>query len=267
MAPAPSERGSRPGAPDLATLFEALPAAVLVVDGMGTVTWCTEAAAAMVGRSAGELWGRSVLEFVTPESAWAYAAAVALAADYADVVMGPMRVALRADGGDDREIDLWATNRLDDPTVAGIVCLLQEQTTASGLTDAVALVSEGAPLADVVARVERAMAGHPVVAEATVRLATARAGVPALDAVVERVARSGVRELFGDAAALAEAGLPDDVAALWVEPIPGATGADAAALVLRRRRPGNPSPNQLRSIVQGAAIVDVARRMAREESS
>lgn len=271
MSPVERPR-SAPVGPDvyLGALVESLPAAVFVLDGMGTITFCTRGAAALVGLSAPSLIGRSVLEFVSAESAWAYAASVALATDYPDVPMGPLRVGFLDVHGDTHDADLWASNRLADPVVGGIVCLVSEQTTASGLAEAVAAVAEGTPVDEVVARVERAMAGHPVVAEATIVVAGETPADPALVRVVEQVGRTGVRELFGDREAIAQLGLAsvaDHVRALWVEPVPGPAGAPPTALVLWRRRPGNPSPNQLRSIFQGAAIIEIVRRLAVDRAS
>ena len=99
------------------------------------------------------------------ETAWAYAAAVAMAGDHPDVVMGPMRVTIVVGDGRVKAADLWATNRLDDPVVKGIVCLLTPETTAVGLADAVNAVANDADLPTVAARVVRAMQGHPTVAE------------------------------------------------------------------------------------------------------
>lgn len=264
MSPVERARAQRP-APDvyLGALVEALPAEVFVLDGMGTITFSSGGAARMVGITPTALVGRSVLEFVSAESAWAYAASVALATDYPDVPMGPMRVAFRDVHGETHDADLWATNRLDDPVIGGIVCLVSEQTVASGLADAMAAVAEGSPAGEVVARVERAMAGHPVVADAALALVGDPDLAPPIAAIVTRVSRSGVRELYGDAEGLAQAGLGDvavGLGAIWFEPIPGA--GRGAVLVLRRRRAGNPSPNQLRSIFQGAAIIEIVRRLA-----
>lgn len=156
------------GDPDFATrLFSALPGAAFVIDGVGTIRYATEPAAALVGLAVADLTGRSVLDFVDDQTAWAYAAAVAMATDYPSTSMGPLRVTFIGDHGT-RSADLWATNHLDDPAIEGIVCLLTEETTAVGLGEAIESVAVGSDLGTVTARVTRAMRGQPVSAQAAV---------------------------------------------------------------------------------------------------
>jgi hypothetical protein len=107
------------------------------------------------------------LDFVDDQTAWAYAAAVAMATDYPSTSMGPLRVTFIGDHGT-RSADLWATNHLDDPAIEGIVCLLTEETAAVGLGEAIESVAVGSDLATVTARVTRAMRGQPVSAHAAV---------------------------------------------------------------------------------------------------
>ncbi len=155
------------GDPDfLRALVESLPAAAFVIDTEGNVRFATRAAAELVECAPDALVGRSVLEFVDEDTAWAYAAAVAMAGDHPNVVMGPMRIIVVAGEGRSKPADLWATNRLDDPEVNGIVCLLTAETTAVGLADAIGAVANDADFPTVATRVVRAMRGHPTVAEA-----------------------------------------------------------------------------------------------------
>ncbi len=263
----------------LAAVLDQLPAATFVIDGIGNVRWGSAPAAALVGDAAADFRGRSVLEFVTPDTAWAYASAVAMASDYPDVMMGPLRIAYLDGSGERRDADLWATNCLDDPLVGGIVCLITEQTASSGMTEAVAALAAGGTPVDVAGLVCRAMRGAPVNADASVlRLrngalttVAASAGAPDLtgdadDEPWATLLATGVRQLYGELdgapAALATAAAAADgasVEAVWVEPILGTGGGPPdAALVLWRRRRGNPSPNQMTSIHGAAAVLTVA---------
>ena len=166
------------GDPDfLRALVESLPAAAFVIDTDGNVQFATRAAADLVECAPDALVGRSVLEFVDEDTAWAYAAAVAMAGDHPNVVMGPMRIIVVAGDGRSKPADLWATNRLDDPDVNGIVCLLTAETTAVGLADAIGAVANDADFPTVATRVVRAMQGHPTVAEA-VLLSAGPSGFP-----------------------------------------------------------------------------------------
>lgn len=269
---------------DLArAVMNALPAATLVIDAVGTVLSASENAAGALELQVDDLVGRSVLDFVDAETAWAYAATVAMATDYPDVIMGPLRITVVAASGTRRNVDLWATNHLDDPAIGGIVCLVTEETSAVGIADAVSSVANGDPFGTVATHVAHAMTGHPVVADAFVvvpdedryRCLTPTALAADLVHVADDDAagaepwraamNSGVRVIHEDLtrlpAVLHEAAEREGYAACWVEPVPGPTDEPAAALVLWRRRAGGPSPNQLHSIHQAAAILAVAYRV------
>jgi hypothetical protein len=263
-------------------LLNALPAATFLIDGLGTVLASSETAAEAVGLEVSELVGRSVLDFVDAETAWVYAATVAMATDYPDVIMGPMRITVVTATGTHRAVDLWATNHLDDPNIGGIVCLVTEETAAAGIADAVSSVATGDPIPTVAGHVADAMRGHPVVADAFVvvpsddsytcitptALAADLVHVADDDAAGAEPWRAaingGTRVIHDDLtrlpAVLHEAAEREGYAACWVEPVPGPSGDPCAALVLWRRRRGGPSPNQLHSIHQGAAILAVAFR-------
>lgn len=258
----------------------ALPASVFVIDAVGTIRSATERAATMVGEDAASLVGRSVLDFVDASTAWVYAASVAMATDYPDVIMGPLRITVVTSSGEHRFADLWATNHLDDPEIEGIVCLVTEETAAAGIAEAVSSVAVGDHPTTVAGHVANAMRGHPVVADAFVvvpnddthtcitptplaRDLTAIDDDDAVGAEPWRAAiNTGTRVIHEDLrrlpSALHEAAEREGYAACWVEPVPGADGEPPAAIVLWRRRAGAPSPNQLRSIHQAAAILAVA---------
>jgi hypothetical protein len=263
-------------------VMNALPAATLVIDAVGTVLSASDNAAGALELEVQDLVGRSVLDFVDAETAWAYAATVAMATDYPDVIMGPLRITVVSASGARRNVDLWATNHLDDPVIGGIVCLVTEETSAVGIADAVSSVANGDPFGTVATHVAHAMTGHPVVADAFVvvprddrytcltptALAADLVDVADDDAAGAEPWRlamnSGVRVIHEDLtrlpAVLHEAAEREGYAACWVEPVPGPTDEPAAALVLWRRRTGGPSPNQLHSIHQAAAILAVAIR-------
>jgi hypothetical protein len=262
------------GQPDFLTaLVEALPAGAFVIDTDGTIRFATRAAADLVDGAPEDLIGHSVLEFVDEDTAWAYAAAVAMAGDYPQMVLGPMRITIVPANGRQRSADLWAMNRLDDPVVQGIVCLLTPETTAVGLAEAVNAVANDASFGTVAARVVRAMQGHPTVADAVLLSAgpsgfrPVAASLDDLPAIREggpwdAALATGIRQL---AESVDE--LPTDLAAdarergfetVWVEPI--GTGAPPArgVLVLWREHAGRPTPNELNAVHQAAAILALA---------
>lgn len=246
-----------------------------MIDAMGRIKYATGPAAALVALSPEEATGRSVLEFVSEESAWAYAATVAMATEYADVRVGPLRVALAPLPGEAeaRPADLWAANCLDDPEIEGIVCLLTAETTSVWLGEAVEAASESASLATIANHVVTAMRGHPVVADAV--LLAPRPDQPGRlmplvstqlnrslfdgDGPWSKTLASGIRsqwEVEDLPATSAHAARLAGYEALWVEPVFRRNASDTVAvLLLWRSRPGGPSPNQLSSIHQGASVL------------
>ena len=262
-------------------LLGALPAAAFVIDEVGMIRFATESAAQAVGLQAETMVGRSVLDFVDAQTSWAYAAAVAMATDYPDVYMGPLRVTFVTPDGD-RTADLWATNQLDNPDIGGIVCLLTEETAANGLSDAIAAIANGGSLDTIMGLVATAMRGQPVAAKAAVvvRVGDRFHVATPTDLPLELFADddawrlacdSGVRVLHGSVDAMpppmAAAARAHGFGAVWVEPVPAVGDfGSMAALVLWRARPGNPSPNELNSYFQAAGILAVAFRLDGDHS-
>ena len=262
------------GDPDfLRALVESLPAAAFVIDTDGNVQFATRAAADLVECAPDDLVGRSVLEFVDEDTAWAYAAAVAMAGDHPNVVMGPMRIIVVAGEGRSKPADLWATNRLDDPDVNGIVCLLTAETTAVGLADAIGAVANDADFPTVATRVVRAMQGHPTVAQAVLlsagpsgfrTVASSRddlpetvAGGPWDDALFVGCSSGG---RHARRATARDRQPPGDAASRRYGSNRSATSAQPprGVLVLWREHPGRPTPNELNAVHQAAAILTLA---------
>lgn len=254
-------------------LVDALPGALLVIDAAGTVRYASGPAAEQVGQRPGDLTGRSVLEFVAPESAWSYASSLALSADYPDTIMGPLRITFLDHLGRERRADVWATNHLDDPDIGGIVCFLTEESAATGMTDAVTAIA-GGHRREALHRIVEAMRGHPVVARAVLLVAGVDGAVPFDDTDLPPSlagrgpgpwddALAGSRVLAEDLSrldpALREAAAGVGFAAVWAEPVrlPGRTDP-LAALVLWRSRPGIPSPNQLAVLFEAASLAALA---------
>lgn len=254
----------------------AMPGGIFVVDGMGMVSFASRVAADTVAATPEEVVGTSVLQWVSEDTAWAYAAAIAMADDYADVIIGPLRVTLRTQDGRDRYADLWAENHLEDPEIAGIVCLLTAETAAVWLGDAIESLAKGADRAEVAAHVVTAMRGHPVTSDAVLldlsgpepAILGATTVPHELVAGTEgpwwRAEASGVRSLDADLSTLSEparaAAEAAGYRAVWAEPVPTDDGS-SVVLVLWRRSGGNPSPNELNSMFQGASILSLAWRV------
>lgn len=277
---------STPGGRDLtffSHLLSTLPAALVVVDAVGTVSFASGQAVDLIGYEAEDLIGKSVLEFVSAETAWAYAAAVAMATDYEDVLMGPLHISLLHQSGEEIQAELWAANRLDDPELEGITCVITPMSTAVHLSEVATKVAQDEPIEVIATGVSWAMRGHPVTAPAAVFVpdgsgfdvlghATLPAEVIELlgrgpTQVLDEAFESGVRHLHGDLGELdavtAEGLRAAGYHALWVEPVavPG-TRTDALVVVCRTQ-PGNPSPNELSRLFEGASMLALAYRLDR----
>ena len=267
-------------APGPLQILNALPASVLVLDSVGTVLYATEQAAGLVGATVDDFVGSSVLEYVTEDFAWAYAASVAMAGDYSGVVMGPLRIAFKGPGGEIRNADLWAENRFDDPEIGGIVCLITHESAAVSLGEAVEAFAVNGSVEEITRHVVRAMRGAPVMGDAvlievgdhTCRI-VGETEVPA-DCIADdgpwrtaidldtRQLHPDLTQLQPATAAAAEAA---GYEAVWCEPVQLGELTAPLALVVWRRRPANPSPNQLSHVHQGASII--AASWARVASS
>ena len=277
---------SSPGGRDLtflSHLLTTLPAALVVVDAMGTVSFASGQALELTGRGADALIGHSVLEFVSAETAWAYAAAVAMATDYDDVLMGPLHISLLHASGEEIQAELWAANRLDDPELEGITCVITPMSTAVHLTEVASKVTQDEPLDVIASGIAAAMRGHPVTADAVVLVRDGDGyvplGRPTITAelvnllghgpttVLDEVHTNGVRQLHGDPAELdevtADALRAGGYQALWVEPVAVPGTKTDALLVVCRRHPGNPSPNELTRVYEGASLLALAYRLDR----
>lgn len=292
----PRSSGSGPGAMTFAderfghlrapwwALLNALPAAIFVLDQVGSILFATEQAAALVGHRPSEVVGESVLSFVDPGDAWSYAGAVAMVDEYPDVVMGPLAVSFVRSDGSVQSAEVWSTNRLDDPRIGGIVCMVSVETSASTVAEAVSAVAERESLAVVADRVVTAMRGLPVAAEASV-IWSAESGVGGEEVLAgddlgharcssdvatpwTKAMSTGERQIHADLAALpphiSAAASRAGYAAVWVEPVQAPEPGRGAALVLWRRRPGPPSPNQLRMVGHGASVLSVALSLGLE---
>jgi hypothetical protein len=267
-------------------LLRSLPGAVFVIDGVGTILHASAGAAALVEQEPDALVGTSVLDFVDAEAAWSYASAVAMATDFPNTYMGPMRVSLTSPSGINHTVDLWATNQFDDPAIGGIVCLITEETAAMGMSEAIDAIAGDQPLSEVAGLVARSMRGHPVRSDAVVIEAIedrfrVMGDTPVPRPIVDLIEKwvdddatepwraaiaSGTRVLHGDLgrspAALRDAASAAGYQALWIEPLWPEQGRSPAVLAVWRDRTGDPSPNSINTMHKAAGLLAVAFRLS-----
>ena len=110
---------------DAAALARAVPDAVVILDGDGRLQWGNDAAEGLFGVRSEAMAGVSALEFVHPEDAGV--ALASLTSVQNKVVGTPVEIRVRAHDGW-RLVEVVGANRLEDPTVGGIVLSLRDLT-------------------------------------------------------------------------------------------------------------------------------------------
>ena len=119
----------------LEAVFDAAPRVIGVIDASGVILWCNPAATALVGIPYDELPGHNVIDFVIEEDA----PLVAETIDYlltTTRAFRPMEFRFRRADGTLGVLEVAGANRLDHPTVRGIVVQLHD-VTERRLTDEV----------------------------------------------------------------------------------------------------------------------------------
>jgi PAS domain S-box-containing protein len=108
-------------------LVDMVPDVVAVVDAGGVLIYANAAAEAILGYDPKAEVGRSMFEFVHPDDVDSVTAAI-LETVATPGVHSPTTFRIRSAGGDWRHLETTATNRLDDPLVAGIVVSARDVT-------------------------------------------------------------------------------------------------------------------------------------------
>jgi diguanylate cyclase (GGDEF)-like protein/PAS domain S-box-containing protein len=107
-------------------LVETISDMVAVVNAEGTILWANEASERVLGHDRRAKVGSRVLDLVHPDDA--RRAARGLARLAAGPTRAPLRLRVRADDGTWREVEVLATNLLDEPAVRGIVLIARDIT-------------------------------------------------------------------------------------------------------------------------------------------
>ncbi len=260
---------------DPALILERMPVGVALVDAVGAIKAVNERLLEMVGWSAWEVVGRSILEFVIDEDLEFAADSLTAGLAYTDMVMGPVRIRYRDATGKARFTEFWARNCLDVPGLEGYVVTISEESVVEQLTEAVGSIAQGASLTATLAHIAAAMGAHPVQAAAAVlvvrpsgvevvgewpggvELATPVPGSRFWSSVQEGRAAEFDR-LNGLPPALQEAAVVAGFGAVWLRPIPTGDENVCAALVVWRERVHPPSPNQQARMREAAASAGLA---------
>jgi diguanylate cyclase (GGDEF)-like protein/PAS domain S-box-containing protein len=160
---------ARPGASGSVfaeALLAALPAAVAVVEGDGTVRYASAGVRGLVGLEPEELVGLSFFRFLEPAEAEAIRSLLAYARlAPPETVMGPTRVPYRHPDGSQRLAEVWSCNRTGDPAIGGVLALFLYESAHDYFDQVLDVVAQGQELDLALSLLARALRGHPVLAE------------------------------------------------------------------------------------------------------
>jgi diguanylate cyclase (GGDEF)-like protein/PAS domain S-box-containing protein len=241
----------------LERLVDGAPVAMVVVDEIGTIEFCSEASARLFGYSAPEAVGTNILDYIDAEWNPLALESIATALD-ADGLRLPMLFRIKHADGSRRVVEVTANSQTSDPVVRGMAAYLRpwdEQATVDEIIEALA---GDEPLESKLELFVKLMAGETLDADGSVlyrpvdghftrhiaspSLSPALAGDIEVDAGNEtpwqRVLASGTEQLVATRdlpLPLRLAALAQGYAACWAFGVTGADGQVRACLVLWRR--------------------------------
>jgi diguanylate cyclase (GGDEF)-like protein/PAS domain S-box-containing protein len=110
-----------------ATLLDASPDALFVVDARGVITYANRACVEILGWPVDHVVGRNVLDFAHPDDAGLVLSSIATMPETAGLGT-PVEIRTRTTDGEWRWLEIVGRDCLDDPEIAGIVCSARDLT-------------------------------------------------------------------------------------------------------------------------------------------
>lgn len=263
----------------LSRIVDNLPVVVAVIGADGQIGYVSPSVQDLLGLTAAEVEHTSIFDYLHTDDHARLVESLAFASGFESGVMGPQRFRYRAEGRGWGVAETWTQNAIGDPSVGGIVAVIQDRTLGAGLEDAQGGLTAGASTVSLLDGLAVAVQGHPIVASGFFDgpdgpLTTSGLPSELLGGSGERawggVLRSGqplalpdLNELSDGVRTVAES---EGVVALWAYPVEvPRRGRIEAALVLWRRRPGLPSGNQDFFIRQTTRVAALAFERDRYE--
>ena len=109
----------------LGTIIDGAPVIIVVVDGGGTITFCSDASRWMVGWEPEELVGTNILEHLDMTGASDLALDSIGSAFAAHGLRLPMQFSIKTKDGPPRVVEVTANSQMDDPIVQGMVVYIR----------------------------------------------------------------------------------------------------------------------------------------------
>jgi diguanylate cyclase (GGDEF)-like protein/PAS domain S-box-containing protein len=272
-------------APLYERLLESLPAVLCTLDTDGTVTFVAGGVEEFVGMPAESILGRRITEFLRPEDAGGASDIVGIASGLEPgVAMGPLRVVYQHASGYLKVTEVWTVNRLDDPAIGGIECLLLFESAHTRFDDVLASMAEGHPVDQTLPTLAGALSGYPVLSPSMFVESTPSGSIfhvppdtphlpgPGLRGPWDEVFTTGISTKLDDFSTLPpetrEEAERVGFQAVWAYPVYVALEHRlAAVLVVWREQRGLPSFNQRRHIERAVTIASLAcgRRLSEQQ--
>lgn len=147
-------------------VLASLPAALLVVDSNGTITYASGQLNRMGSRTPGSLSGAAIGTLVTPEDREAVDQLIKLAAGRAEGQMvGPVRVSYVDEVRGPRVTQAWALNRSADHSIGGVILLMLPESSYERFDQGLESISLGATLEESFTALAEALRYPPAEAE------------------------------------------------------------------------------------------------------
>jgi diguanylate cyclase (GGDEF)-like protein/PAS domain S-box-containing protein len=274
-----------PGAPLYERLLDSLPAVLCTLDTDGTVTFAAGGVEEFVGMPAESILGRRITEFLRPEDLGGSGDIIDIASGVEPgVAMGPLRVVYQHASGYLKVTEVWTVNRLDDPAIAGIECLLLFESAHTRFDDVLASMAEGNPVDRTLPTLAGALSGYPVLSPSMFVETTPSGSLfhippdaphvpgPGLAGPWDDVFTTGISVKLDDLSTLPPATREEaervGFHAVWAYPVYVALEHRlAAVLVVWRNHRGLPTFNQRRHIERAVTIASLAcgRRLSEQQ--
>ncbi|HEV2362124.1 MAG TPA: sensor domain-containing diguanylate cyclase [Acidimicrobiales bacterium] len=276
---------SEAGEPVYRHLLESLPAVLCTLDPAGHVMFIAGGLEEFIGLRKEEVLGRKITEFLRPEDVQGVSDIIAYAATLEPgVAMGPLRVFYQHASGYWKVTEVWSVNRLDDPSIHGIECLLMFESAHTRFDDVLTSMAEGHPLDHTLPTLAGALSGYPVLSPSMFVEATPSGPLfhippesphlpgPGLEGPWDEVLIKGITLEMADLSQLPEetrsAAERAGLTGVWTYPVFVALDHRlAAALVVWRTTTEQPTFNQLRHIERAVTIASLAcgRRLTEQQ--
>ena len=259
-----------------AALLAAAPVGLLVVDEIGTISYATPSVYDLTGYGFTEVVGTNILSYLPDWAVQDLLSSVEYVQEYTDAVMGPASIAFIHADGELRVLEIYASNRLADPDIAGLVVAVRDQTFQYRINEALQAYTEGGGSQAALDVLCAALLGLPIRGRAALvdaATGTRLAGFELPEVLTAAAPAGSPPRPWQQAVASGEVVAPPDLAdadeelqaaarvaglqTVWAVPVspPGRQGADSvtACLVIAR-----PDVDHI-SLNQGYVLANAAR--------